>query len=228
MTPAAPAGVWRRYAAWSLDFAAVGACATLLSWPWLIAAFHATTRAAATLTSTLRESVAQALAQGTQPDRLYTLLLQDPMVRSGADAVQSGLLAMLLPWLAIYAAIAALYHIGFERSRWQASPGKHALALRVVDARTDGPTTPGQTVMRHIGGALSWLSLNLGHALAAVSPQRRALHDYMAGARVVSTDAAPRLPAWARAWLWLQVVVIVVALAWLVQRDVSALQASLG
>ncbi|WP_159017055.1 RDD family protein [Cognatiluteimonas profundi] len=228
MTPAAPAGFWRRYAAYTLDFTALGACATLLSWPWLLAGWHASTGAATALTNTLRDSLVQAMAQGPQPDQLYTTLLQDPAVRSGADAVQSGLLAMLLPWLATYAVIAALYHIAFERSGWQGSPGKHALALRVVDARTDGPTTPGQTVMRHVGGALSWLTLNLGHALAALPPQRRALHDYMAGARVVSSDATAPLPTWARAWLWLQVLVIVVALAWLVQRDVSALQASLG
>lgn len=228
MTPAAPAGFWRRYAAYSLDFAALAACATLLSWPWLGVGWQASTRAATALTNTLRDSLVRAMEQGPQPDQLYTMLMQDPAVRSGADAVQSGLMSMLLPWLAIYAVIAALYHIGFERSGWQGSPGKHALALRVVDARTDGPMTLAQTVVRHAAGALSWLSLNLGHALAGLPPQRRALHDYMAGARVVSTDATARLPAWARAWLWLQVLVVVAALAWLVQRDVSALQASLG
>jgi uncharacterized RDD family membrane protein YckC len=228
MTPAAPAGFWRRYAAYSLDVAAVGACATLLSWRSLVAGWQASTSATAALMDTLRRSLEQALAQGAQPDRLSSLLMQDPAVRSGADAVQSGLLAMLLPWLATYAVIAAPYHIGFERSRWQASPGKHALALRVVDAGTDGPTTLAQSIIRHVGGALSWLTLNLGHALAALPPQHRALHDYLAGARVVSTDAALRLPPWARAWLWLQVLVIVAGLGWLVQRDVSALQASLG
>lgn len=228
MTPAAPAGFWRRYAAYTLDFTALGACATLLSWPWLVAGWHASSSAAAALMDVLRQSLGQALAQGAQPDGLYAMLLQDPAVRSLADAVQSGLLAMLLPWLAIYAVIAALYHIGFERSEWQGSPGKHALALRVVDARTGGRMTTAQATARHVGGALSWLSLNLGHALAALPPQRRALHDYMAGARVVSTGSEAQLPTWARAWLWLQVLAVFAAVAWLVQRDVSALQASMG
>lgn len=228
MTPAAPAGFWRRYAAYSLDLAALGSCTTLLSWPWLLDGWHASTSAATTLVDTLRQSLGQALGEGAQPDRLYAMLLQDPAVRSGADAVQSGLMSMLLPWLAIYAVIAALYHVGFEHSAWQGSPGKHALGLRVVDAVTDGRLTLRQAVVRHAGGALSWLTLNLGHALAALPPQRRALHDYMAGARVVSTDPSAQLPTWARAWLWLQVLLLFAALAWIVQRDVSALQASMG
>src|SRR3546814_8479267 len=34
----------------------------------------------------------------------------------------------------------------------------------------------------------SWLTFNLGHALAALPPQKRALHDYLAGTRVRSDE----------------------------------------
>ena len=37
MTVATPAGFWRRYAAYSLDFAALGTLATLLTWSRLVA-----------------------------------------------------------------------------------------------------------------------------------------------------------------------------------------------
>ena len=227
MTLAAPAAFWRRYAAYSLDFVVLAMLATLLSWSRLEAGWHATVSASEGLTQTLRRSLETALAQGVSPDGLSTSLLQDAGVQAGAAGVQAGLMAMLLPWLLVYGVAAALYHIGFERSSWSGSPGKHVLQLRVVDAH--GDVAPGlqQTLVRHFAGVLSWLTLNLGHALAAVPPQKRALHDYIAGTRVVSDDAALRLPGWARAWLWLQVIAIVGLLALLVQRDIAALQGSL-
>jgi hypothetical protein len=40
-------------------------------------------------------------------------------------------------------------------------------------------------LLRHAAGSLSWLTLNLGHLLAALPPHKRALHDWIAGARVV-------------------------------------------
>jgi uncharacterized RDD family membrane protein YckC len=122
--------------------------------------------------------------------------------------------------------VALLWHVGGERSRWQGSPGKHALRLRVVDADADRRPTLAQSLLRHVAGALSWLSLNLGHALAAVPPQRRALHDYLARSRVVS-DGDGQLPAWARAWLWLQVLLVAAAIGWLLQREFAALHAGL-
>ncbi|MDB6164117.1 MAG: hypothetical protein JWL98_1549 [Xanthomonadaceae bacterium] len=228
MTPAAPASFWRRYAAYSLDFVVLALLATLLSWSRLEAGWHRTVGATEGLTQTLRGSLETALAQGVSPDGLSSRLLQDVGVQAGAAGVQAGLMAMLLPWLLVYAIAAALYHIGFERSPWAGSPGKHALQLRVVDAH--GDVVPGllQTLVRHVAGALSWLTLNLGHALAAVPPQKRALHDYVAGTRVVSDNPSLRLPAWARAWLWLQVIAVVGLIAVLVLRDIAALQGSLA
>jgi uncharacterized RDD family membrane protein YckC len=153
--------------------------------------------------------------------------MRDPAVVAAATALQSALGSLLLPWLLAYAALAALWHIGGERSPWQGSPGKHALELRVVDSDGDRQPSFGQSVLRHVGGLLSWLSLNLGHALAALPPQRRALHDYLAHSRVVD-DGDGQLPAWARAWLWLQLLAVVLAIAWLLAREFAALDSSLG
>jgi uncharacterized RDD family membrane protein YckC len=226
MTSSAPAGFWRRYAAYSLDFTALGIVATLLAWTRLVAGWRATAAAVAALSASLQAPLLDALASGSPPATLYARLLHTPAVQSGAAAVQSGLLSMATSWLLVYAVIAALYHVGFERFRWQGSPGKHALGLRVVAMDGDQRPTLAQTLVRHVAGALSWLSLNLGHALAAVAPQKRALHDYIAGTRVIQPHAQP-LPGWARAWLWLQVIAVLLAVAWLLQRDVAALQASL-
>ena len=81
--------------------------------------------------------------------------------------------------------------------------------------------------VRHVAGLLSWLTLNIGHLMAAVPPQKRALHDYVAGARVVNTHEGARLPGWARAWIGAQVLALFVLLCWLMLRYVAALEAGL-
>jgi len=228
MTPAMPAGFWRRYVAYSLDFAALGALATMLTWSHLVAGWAEASAATSQLSARLGQSLSDALLQGATPTQMSSTLLENPGIQAGADAVQTGVVHMLLPWLLCYAVLAALYHIGFEHSRWQGSPGKHALDLAVVNAADDGRPSLPQIAVRHFAGALSWLTFNLGHALAAMPPQRRALHDYIAGARVLCRQPNPRLPGWARAWLALQIIASTAVTAWLVLRYVSTLQASLG
>ena len=228
MTHAPPAGFWHRCAAWSLDFTLLGLLATALSWARLIAGWHASVTAAGGLSSALQSALGRTLEQGQASDTLYGNMLGDSTVIASADAMQSALVTMALSWLVAYAVIGLLYHVGFEQSPWQGSPGKHALRLRVVDAATGGPVALYQSIVRYMAGALSWLTLNLGHALAALPPQKRALHDYLSGTRVtMPVDVPQRLPAWARAWLVLQVLACVLPLAWLVQHATTALQAGM-
>ena len=228
MTRAPPAGALRRYAAYSLDFTAVGALAFLLALSGLRAAWLATTQAMSGLRQLLQAGMQDALLAGAQPAQLAASLLQRADIRAAADAVQAGSLRLLMAWLVPYALLAALYHVGFEASSWQGSPGKHALGLRVVDATADAPAGIGQLALRHAGGALSWLTLNLGHAWAALPPAKRALHDRLSGTRVLCDDPAARLPAWARCWIALQVVACVALAGWWLQRMVAALQVATG
>ena len=227
-TAAAPAGFWRRYAAWSLDVAVVGAMSTLLTWSRLLAGWRETTAAMRQLSDLLGRALADALLQGTQPATLAEGFLADPRIRAAAEAVQSALAHLVLPWLLCTCVLAALYFIGFETSPWQATPGKRALHLRVVASAGDARAALARIAVRHVAGVLSWLTLNLGHVLAAVPPHKRALHDYIAGARVVDDAADRPIPGWARAWLALQVAAGFLLPAWLLLRDVAAMQAGLG
>src|SRR5690606_22646483 len=97
--------------------------------------------------------------------------------------------------LAAFALLAFAWHVGFERSCWQGTPGKRALGLRVADA-AGAPPAAWRSAWRFLAGSASWLTLNLGHALAAVPPGRAALHDRLSRTRVLARDAA--LPGWAR------------------------------
>lgn len=228
MTRAPPAAFWHRCAAWSLDFTVLGLLTTALSWSRVAAGWHASVTASDGLSTAMQSALGRALEQGQSADALSAALLGDAGVIASAEAMQSALVGMALSWLVVYAVVGLLYHVGFEQSSWQGSPGKHALRLRVVDAATDGPVALVRSILRHLAGALSWLTLNLGHALAAVPPQKRALHDYLSGTRVtMPADASPRLPGWAKAWLWLQVLAWVLPLAWLVQHAMAYLQAGM-
>ena len=221
-----PAGFWRRYVAYSLDLTLIGGITTLLVWPRLGAGALETSHAMSRLSAQLTRTLADVMAQGASTTSTSSGLLTDPAIQAAADAVQSGITHMLLPWLLTYAVLAAMYHIGFERSRWRGSPGKHVLGLSVANARDDTRPSMLQTSVRYVAGALSWLLLNLGHALAAVPPQKRALHDYVAGTHVLSNNDSA-LPGWARAWLALQVIAGVVIPIWMLLRVVASLQTAL-
>lgn len=92
---------------------------------------------------------------------------------------------------------AAVCVIGW--ARYGMTPGKLLLELRVVDAR--GGDRPGwiQAIIRYIGYFVSALPLGLGFVWAAFDRDGRALHDRLAGTRVVRVEetvlSGPRVPA---------------------------------
>lgn len=221
-----PAGVARRYAAWSLDFAVVAAASLLLTWSRLRLAAQALAEATASLTAQLGRHLGNLLLQGGDPAQLTPVLMRDSGILSAAGAVQSALLSLCLPPLLAYAALGLAWHVGFQRGPWQASPGERALGLVVV--RADGtPASARRLAWRHVASVLSWLTLNLGHALALVPPHR-ALHDVLSGTAVFDRSGAPRLPGWAQAWLASQGLLLCAALAWGLLRYLALLQAALA
>ena len=95
--------------------------------------------------------------------------------------------------------LAGIYFSVTESSRHQASIGKRLLGIKVTNMQGEPFALP-QSIGRFLAAGLSWITLNLGHALAAWTPQRRALHDYVAGTRVENADPKNiRMPVWA--WL---------------------------
>lgn len=178
------AGFWRRTAAWLLDASALGAIATGLAWPAIHARWAMTVATANLLSERTAQALVDGLLDGTPAPQLLQSLLHDPLLLVPARALVSGVWAMALPWLLAYAVLALAWHVIGERSPWQASPGKHALGLQVTDLQ-GRRLSWSRALLRNVSSGLSWLTLNLGHALALLPPQKRALHDYIAGARVV-------------------------------------------
>ena len=222
----APAGFRHRYAAWSLDFTVLALAAVALAWPRLQPAWASLGAAFQALWSGVGTALAEAMMAGTRVPDLARGLLQDPRLLDAAGAMQAGLWQLLWPPLAIYLVLSAAWHVTGVASPLQGSPGKRVLGLRVADRDGARPSWP-RAVARHLAAGLSWLTLNIGHLVALPAPHR-ALHDRIAGTRVLRDADARRLPWPAVAWIVLQVVAGLLLLGWLLGRYVAALGAAFG
>lgn len=220
-----PAGFWQRYAAWSLDAALLAIPTWLLAHGAIASSLPAWRRFGDALTSLFGNAL-QAAVAGASPLQAGLGMLSDPALRTASGLLHAALWSTLALPVAVFVALAFAWHLGFERSRWHASPGKRALRLRVTDAAGGVPPL-ANALARFWAGGLGWLTLNLGHAMAALPPAHLALHDRLSGTRVLAVADGRALPAWARAWLWLQLAAFVAANAWLLMRVEAALQAAL-
>ena len=197
-----PAPLVHRYAAWSLDAAAIALLTAAALHRPIATGLDACSRALDALTRAMVGGMQAAVDAGASPMALLQTSFADPTLHAAVLALTAALTRLLvLPMLA-FAVLSLAWFAGFEGGRWQATPGKRLLGLQVID--DDGlPPRVLRAGLRQAAGLLSWLSLNLGHALAAVPPRHQALHDRIAGVRVVRTDARPLRPA-VRLWLALQ------------------------
>lgn len=222
--PLVPAGFWRRYAAWSLDAvpALLLACLSTRTQLHAMGSTLATTTHA--LVDRLAATMLHAFEQGSGMFLAALTLTLDPGLRDGSRVLAAALIQGLQWTAVVFAVLMLLLHVAFEQSRWRGTPGKHVLGLVVADAQGAAPSL-SRSLLRNLAGTLSWLSFNLGHALAAVPPQHRALHDHIAGTQVLAPPAP--LPRWARAWLYAQAVLLLVLLACTLTWMQGALDAAL-
>jgi uncharacterized RDD family membrane protein YckC len=220
-----PAGFWPRAAAWTLDAAVLAPLALAIAWPWLQPALtHWQAAAWAVFGLAGDRARADALA-GTPLPLLAFTLLHDPGLREAAMALQRATWSVSVPAILAFAALGAAWNVIGEHSRWRGSGGKRLLGLQV--AGRDGPR-PGvaRSLARHFAGTASWATLNLGHAMAALPPAHLALHDRLAGTRVLSTRHAS-LPWWAKAWLALLGAALLGLTAWSAHLASEAMLAGL-
>ena len=83
-------------------------------------------------------------------------------------------------WIAVYVLYEAVFSAG-----GRATLGKYLLGIRVRS--NDGGALPfPRSMVRAVAYFLSSATFNLGYLMALFTPNKRALHDYVAGSRVVS------------------------------------------
>lgn len=87
-------------------------------------------------------------------------------------------------WKLLWTGVYIIYETIFS-SGGRATLGKFLLNLR-VRAADGGNLSFGRALARAFSYFLSSLTLDLGYLMALFTPQKRALHDYVAGSRVVS------------------------------------------
>jgi len=131
-------------------------------------------------------------------------------VGAPTDEAASGLgaIAGVLVWW--------LYYALMESSSKQATLGKLALGIRVVD-RQGNAISFGRATARNVAKFLSGMILMIGYLMAAFTSRKQALHDIVAGCLVVNRGAteaevregvaATGMPAWA------MVIIILAAMA---------------
>ena len=222
----APAGILPRSVAWSLDAACLLPLVLLLGSARMGDALDQARVASDAMAAAIPRLLEQAIGGASDPLVLARLWLADPALAAASASLQSALSDLVLTPLLLYVLLACVWSVGFEASAWQATPGKRALGLTVVD-QGGGRLRSGGALLRFLAAGLSWLTLNIGHALAAFPPYL-ALHDHVSGTRVL---AAPhdrtRMPPWAWAWLGLLGLAFLVAVAWGFVHLQAAMQAAM-
>jgi uncharacterized RDD family membrane protein YckC len=108
-------------------------------------------------------------------------------VRGGAIFIDALILtaSALLPMQGLSVLVAIAYKTIFISQGGQ-TPGKMAAGIRVV-TETGEPVSLGRAFGRALAEYTSVLTLGIGYVIAA-APDKRALHDYIAGTRVVYLD----------------------------------------
>jgi uncharacterized RDD family membrane protein YckC len=96
-----------------------------------------------------------------------------------SDAILQGPADFLINWL-----LPAIAIVLFWIYR-QATPGKIAIAARIVDAETGGKPGTRQLVIRYLGYYVAMLPLMLGIVWVAFDPRKQGWHDKLAGTVVV-------------------------------------------
>ncbi|MBC7693265.1 MAG: RDD family protein [Methylotenera sp.] len=94
------------------------------------------------------------------------------------DAFNSFFLQMFN--LGVYVCLAFPYYV-WGHFRYGTTLGKIPFRIFVVDHRTNGAISLRQSIYRCIGYVVSYAILMTGYLMAAFHPEKRALHDLMAG-----------------------------------------------
>lgn len=81
--------------------------------------------------------------------------------------------------------IGLAYTVGFWTAQG-ATPGKMAVGIEITTAAGE-PIGFGTALLRYIGYLASTITLLIGYLMIAFTPQKRGLHDYIAGTVVIKT-----------------------------------------
>lgn len=107
---------------------------------------------------------------------------------SGSSApIVGNLVGFLMTWL---------YYSLMESSGKQATLGKMAVGIKVVDLRGE-QISFARATGRFFAKIISAITLMIGYLMAGMTRRKQALHDMVAGCLVINNDRARGMPTWA-------------------------------
>jgi uncharacterized RDD family membrane protein YckC len=92
--------------------------------------------------------------------------------------------------MGLYLCLAFPYYV-IGHFKWGTTLGKRPFRIYVVDAKDLKPISMSQSVKRFCSYLLSYVVFAAGYVMAAFHPQKRALHDLIAGTVSVRREKAP-------------------------------------
>ena len=92
----------------------------------------------------------------------------------------------------IYLLLAAPYYT-WGHYRYGTTIGKRPFRIYVVSEATRLPITMKQSILRSLGYVVSYLPMGAGFLMAALHPEKRALHDLIAGTVSISKERSRNL-----------------------------------
>lgn len=152
------AGFWRRFVAWFLDVILIW----ILIYPLRIFML--------TGSHTLGEIWMNNLQH---PDHL--------MMPSIDEIIRESCIGLFTTLLTIF------YFASFESSRFQATPGKIVIGIRVTD-QLGQRISFWRAVGRYLAKTISGMTLLIGYIMAGVTPKQQALHDELADTLVIKSQ----------------------------------------
>ena len=108
-----------------------------------------------------------------------TLAIYGEISPSDPNALTQGPADILINWVFPVIAVIAFW---IYRS---ATPGKMALKVKIIDAKTGGRPSVLQFIGRYFAYIISAIPLGLGYIWVGIDQQKRAWHDMLAGTLVV-------------------------------------------
>ena len=112
---------------------------------------------------------------------------------SDTDEPPAWAIAMSLILIALYIVGVGLYYAFMESSRHQATIGKIAMGIKVVDQQ-GRRLSFSHALARWFAAALSYLTFYIGFLMAAFTQKKQGLHDLVAGTFVVDKWAYTEFP----------------------------------
>jgi len=175
------------------------------------------------------QSAVESLTQTLSSLQVATANGEEPDIIGVMNTVEAVLMPMLIFSTVAYFVLAGAYFSMMESSRYQATLGKRLLGIKVTNTNGE-PINLSQSIGRFLAASLSWVTMNLGHALAAWTPERRALHDFLAHTRVENMDPAKRgipILGWViialNALLFFGACALLMVMTWLRLQQISAI-----